>query len=93
MAEWEYACRAGGDPQTAKDDTAWTEENSEEQTHQVAKKKPNAWGLYDMLGNAGEWCTQVAGDKPVLKGGTFLEPTLKIQCDWRAPFDKAWQET
>ena len=74
-------------------DYAWFKDNADQSPHEVGKKQPNAWGIYDMLGNAGEWCTQLAGDKPVLKGGTFLEPTIKIQCDWRAPFDKAWQET
>jgi formylglycine-generating enzyme required for sulfatase activity len=57
-AEWEYACRAGskgeysGDP----DKTAWYFQNSENKTHEVAKKAPNDWGLYDMIGNVSEWC-------------------------------------
>jgi formylglycine-generating enzyme required for sulfatase activity len=99
-AEWEYACRAGQDAaQLAKLDKkalleyAWTKENADDKTQPAMQKKPNAWGLYDMLGNAGEWCSQVAGDKPVLKGATFLEPASKITCSWRAPFDPAWQET
>jgi len=97
-AEWEYACRAGARDPTKMDkkqimDMAWTKDNADDKTMPAMQKKPNAWGLYDMLGNAGEWCSQLAGDKPVLKGGTFLQPTLKVQCDWRAPFDPAWQET
>ncbi|HEV8604213.1 MAG TPA: SUMF1/EgtB/PvdO family nonheme iron enzyme [Tepidisphaeraceae bacterium] len=97
-AEWEYACRAGAkDPvQLAKNqvlDMAWTKENADDKTQPAMTKKPNAWGLYDMLGNAGEWCSQLQGDLPVLKGATFLEPATKINPGWRAPFDKAWQET
>jgi len=61
-AEWEYACRAGttsifrfgNDPNRLKD-YAWYEANSEGQAHEVAQKKPNALGLYDMLGNVREW--------------------------------------
>jgi formylglycine-generating enzyme required for sulfatase activity len=56
-AEWEYACRAWTtDPRYGQlDDVAWYAENSGSQTHDVGQKKPNAWGLYDMLGNVSEW--------------------------------------
>jgi formylglycine-generating enzyme required for sulfatase activity len=54
-AEWEYACRAGDDTPAAIGDYAWYNANSGGQYHKVAGKKPNAWGLYDMLGNVMEW--------------------------------------
>jgi len=56
-AEWEYAARAG--TTSARygnlDEIAWYWQNSDFSTHPVAKKKPNAFGLYDMLGNVVEW--------------------------------------
>jgi formylglycine-generating enzyme required for sulfatase activity len=55
--EWEYAARAGSqsDRYGDIDDIAWYDTNSGNKTHTVGQKLPNAWGLYDMLGNVWEW--------------------------------------
>ncbi|MBO4715661.1 MAG: SUMF1/EgtB/PvdO family nonheme iron enzyme, partial [Verrucomicrobia bacterium] len=68
-AQWEYACRAGtttalnsGKNLTSTekcpnvDEVGWYLYNSDEKTHPVGQKKPNAWGLYDMYGNVCDWC-------------------------------------
>src|SRR5450432_2451390 len=55
-AEWEYACRAGSAAASSEQgDYAWYATNSDGKYHKVGTKKPNAWGLYDMLGNVMEW--------------------------------------
>jgi sulfatase modifying factor 1 len=86
--EWEYAARAGGEG-----DIPWTEirqqaiagYNTYTSTHRVGAKKPNAWGVYDMLGNVWEWVDDFYnerifadptppkdGRQHVLKGGGFV---------------------
>ncbi len=63
-AEWEYCCRAGksetrysfGDDEAQLENYAWCKTNSGGETQPVGTKKANAWGLYDMHGNAFEWC-------------------------------------
>jgi formylglycine-generating enzyme required for sulfatase activity len=56
-AEWEYAARGGTTVRyyDSLPTVAWFADNSDEQLHPVGTKAPNAFGLYDMLGNASEW--------------------------------------
>jgi formylglycine-generating enzyme required for sulfatase activity len=61
-AEWEFACRGGTNSdyywgENIDDRYCWSEENSNNSVHPVAKKLPNGCGLYDMSGNVSEWCS------------------------------------
>ena len=57
-AEWERAARGGtaGTRYGELDAIAWYKYNSHNKTNPVGRKLPNAYGLYDMLGNVYEWC-------------------------------------
>lgn len=78
-AEWEYAARAGStaafangditeedcDEDPNLDQLGWYCFNSEDKTHPVAQKDPNAWGLHDMHGNVWEWTQDRYGEYPL----------------------------
>jgi formylglycine-generating enzyme required for sulfatase activity len=101
-AEWEHACRAGsktryffGDDPAALGDYAWFQANSGEKTQEVGQKKPNPWGLYDILGNAMEYVSDPFSkddDRAVLRGGGWNDPPEALQSSVRRPILPAWYE-
>lgn len=90
--EWEYAARAGKDTVLSWAETqerAWILDTDKGTTHPVGQKRPNAWGLHDMLGNVWEWVQDYYNNKPVpdptppstgevhvLKGGSFISDVV-----------------
>jgi len=98
-SEWEYAAY-GGTAELPKEPLnliAWYDPNSNDTTHPVGTKRPNGFGLFDMLGNVWEWVSDVGtidvnGAIPnarVLKGGSFYNAARDIRVSDRlgAPID------
>ena len=79
-AEWQYACQAGttGPRYAEIDRIAWYKDNANDGTHPVGLKEPNPWGVFDMLGNVWEWCTdiydeEIYGQYRILRGGGWAD--------------------
>lgn len=88
-AEWEYACRAGQpDPSSAQ--LSKCAVCSTDKTSAVGSKTPNAWGLYDTLGNVAEWAVDLSG-KPVVCGGCFEDKPEKVKASSRKYQTEDWQ--
>jgi len=81
-AEWEYACRAGSltrwfhsDADGELDEVGWHAGNSGATTREVGQKKANGWGLFDVHGLVGEWCSDLWNNdnlRRVHRGGSWF---------------------
>jgi len=96
-AEWEYAARAGAADAAPQppEDYAWFQGNSEKHSHEVGGKKPNAFGLYDILGNAWENCLEPfapPAQGPVVRGGGWNTPAKDLRYARRQSVPDDWAE-
>lgn|GEM_PF-256751 len=89
-AEWEYACRAGtaGPHYGDLREIAWTSLDGIDGPQPVRRKQPNAFGLYDTLGNVWEWCWDYLdparyGDYRVFRGGSWADPPWSVRASTR----------
>jgi formylglycine-generating enzyme required for sulfatase activity len=92
-AEWEYACRAGehAEDSTAPGERAWYKDNSGDRTHAAGGKQPNAWGLFDMLGNVAEWVADWYG-RDYYAESPATDPTGPASGSYRVYRGGCWLE-
>lgn len=96
-AEWQWAAQGGkGDswkPTRAElDKSDWHKGNADETTQPVGKTVANAYGLFDLFGNTGEWVLDLAG-KPVIAGGDYDFDAAKMAPTTRRYYHPDWQKT
>lgn len=89
-AEWEYAARAGSSGSRYRhiDLIGWYSANSGGKTHDVMQKQPNAWGLYDMLGDVWQWTADWYADK--YAGNAETDPQGPATGQYRAMRGGSW---
>jgi serine/threonine-protein kinase len=104
-AEWEYAARAGrpGKHYGRLGDIAWNSANAQATVHPVGLLQPNAWRLYDMLGNALEWTADwwgrypaedqtdptgpASGEGKAMRGGAFYSALANVRIASRLRYE------
>jgi formylglycine-generating enzyme required for sulfatase activity len=91
-AEWEYAARAGstGVRYGNLDEIAWYDKNSGGKSQEVGQKLPNAFGLYDMLGNSWQWVADWYGP---YQAGAQSDPTGPASGQLKMPHGGSWGST
>lgn len=92
-AEWVYASRAGAPSDPAAEGmkkVAWVDENADGRTHHVGTRAPNAFGLYDTLGNVAEWVER-PGAEPAVIGGCYLDAADTVGVTMKETYTPEWQ--
>jgi formylglycine-generating enzyme required for sulfatase activity len=88
-AEWEYSARAATPAARYGnlEDIAWYRDNSVSRAHEAGQKQPNAFGLYDMLGNVAEWVADWYGD---YQAGNQHDPGGPASGEYRVARGGTW---
>lgn len=90
-AEWIYLASAGEAAPSNLGDFGWYKANTDNGTRAIKTKMPNAWGFYDVLGNASEWVSSTE-EVPITKGGSWQDDASALTFASKVPYSPLWQE-
>lgn len=91
-AEWEAIAMQGGTTPENVEARTWNAGNTNETTEARATREPDDLGLYDLLGNVGEWCTTEDG-KPIARGGSYMDDVELLTPQAREKPNRSWNST
>lgn len=91
-AEWEAIAEQSGTTPENVDARAWHLGNTSDTTEGRALKEPDDLGLYDLLGNVGEWCTDEDG-KAIVRGGSYMDEDYLLSPKARQKPHRSWNST
>ena len=84
-------CRRSGLTVESAAEHAWFKDNAKFKTHPVGSLAPDELGLYDLWGNASEWCsTGAEDDQGVTMGGSYKETADQSGCGLRVEPSRSW---